>query len=366
MAPPAALVGKQLTPCKILGATFAAACVAAIVAATIPTHAAAASAGAVLTVSPAHPDASVASGTAYFVHTVAPRASWTDEVSVVNTNGTAITARVDPVDGITSIRTGAVYSGRTVALTRAGAWVRPHVTSVTVAAHAQTTVMFTVTVPPGASAGDHLAGIAFESQQGSSSAGITTVLRSVVAVQVRVPGAAVFQLHLYSATLGPLATTGTSGVTLDMEDVGGLLGKPLLEISIDGPAGYHYAESLRLDTMLPGDRIIDEILWPDVLSAGDYRLSVNEDGSGRRGIALVSTAHLGATVHPSHPATGSISGAAAPTVAGKTFPGWILFGGLAGGVGIAGLASLLFASRRRRRAAASALRRRAALAGMLR
>lgn len=356
-----------MTARNLLGATFAAACVVAIVATTMPTHAAAApSAAAVLTVSPAHPDASVASGTAYFVHTVAPRASWTDAVSVVNTNGSAITAWVDPVDGITSIRTGAVYSARTVAITRAGAWVRPDVTSITVAPHVQTTVMFTVTVPAGASVGDHLAGIAFESQQGSSSGGITTVLRSVVAVQVRVPGAAVFQLHVYSATLGPLATTGTSGVTLDMEDVGGLLGKPQLEISIDGPAGYHYAESLRLDTMLPGDRIIDEILWPEVLSAGDYRFSVTEDGSGGHGIALVSAAHLGATVHPSNPVTRSITGAVVPTVASKSLPAWILLGGLAGGAGVVGLAGLLVASRRRRRAAASARRRRAALAGMLR
>jgi hypothetical protein len=215
----------------------------------------------------------------------------------------------------------------------------------------QTTVMFTVTVPAGASVGDHLAGIAFESKQGCNSAGITTVLRSVVAVQVRVRGAAAFQLHLYSATLGPLSTTGTSGVTLDMEDVGGLLGKPQLEISIDGPAGYHRAERLRLDTMLPGDRIIDEILWPDVLGAGDYRLSVTEDGSGRHGAALVSTAHLTAAVHPLSPVTRSVTGAAAPTAASNSSPAWILFGGLAGGAGAAAAAILLVASARRRRVA---------------
>jgi hypothetical protein len=120
-----------------------------------------------------------------------------------------------------------------------------------------------------------------------------------------------------------------------------------LEISIDGPAGYHRAESLRLDTMLPGDRIIDEILWPDVLGAGEYRLSVAEDGSGRHGAALVSTAHLAAAVHPSGP----VASAVAPTLAGTSFPAWILIGGLAGGAGAAGVASLLVASARRRRVA---------------
>jgi hypothetical protein len=341
----------QLTPRKIVGATLTAAFVAAIVASTVPAHAAAPSAGAVLTVSPAHPDASVASGKAYFVYTLAPGGSRTDEVSVVNTTDSTISAWVDAVDGVTSIRTGAVYSARTVAAWRAGAWVRPHVVSVTVAPHMQTTVMFTVNVPAGASAGDHLAGIAFESKQGGSrSAGITTVLRSVVAVQVRVPGPAAFQLHLYSAAVGPLSTSGASGVTLDMEDVGGLLGKPQLEVNIDGPAGYHRADSVRLDTMLPGDRIMDEILWPDVLAAGEYRLSVTEVGSGRHGAAFLSTAHLAAAVHPSSPVTRSIAGAV-PTVASSSFPAWILFGGLVGGAGAAGAASLLVASGRLRRVA---------------
>jgi hypothetical protein len=352
MAPPAIPGGTNVTPRTIVGAARAIACVAAIVASTMPAHAAAAtSPGAVLTVSPAHPDASVASGTAYFVHSLAPGGRWTDGVSVVNTTDSAISAWVDAADGITSIRTGAVYSARTVAVTRAGAWVRPHVASVTVAAHMQTTVMFTVTVPAGASAGDHLAGISFESKASASSAGITTVLRSVVAIDVQVPGAAAFQLHVYSATVGPLATTGTSGVTVDMTDVGGLLGTPQLDISIDGPAGYHHAESLRLDTMLPGDRIIDEFLWPDVLGAGDYRLSVTDDGSGRHGAAFVSTAHLAAVVQPSSPVTNSVTGAAAPTVASNRFPSWIVFGGLAGGAGAASLAILLVASARRRRVA---------------
>jgi hypothetical protein len=103
--------------------------------------------------------------------------------------------------------------------------------------------------------------------------------------------------------------------------------------------------------MLPGDRIIDEILWPGVLEAGDYRLSVTEDGAGRHGAAFVSTVHLAAVVRPSSPVARSVTGAAAPTVASNSFPGWILFGGLAGGSATAGMAISLVASARRRRAA---------------
>ncbi|MEO8899012.1 MAG: DUF916 domain-containing protein [Candidatus Dormibacter sp.] len=338
-----------MTPRTLVAATLAAAGIAALAAWTMPARAGAASpGGGVLTVSPAHPDASVPGGNAYFVHSVTPGTRWTDEVAVVNTNDSAIDAWVDPVDGITSIRTGAVYSARTVAATRAGAWVTPQVGSVTVDPHVQIIVAFTVTVPVGATAGDHLAGIAFESKQATSSGAITTVLRSVVAVQVRVRGPAVFQLRVFSATLGPLSTTGTSGISVDMEDIGGFLGKPLLQISVEGPAGYHRAESLALDTMLPGDRITDEILWPDELGAGAYRLSISEDGSGRHGAAFIATVYLTAAVHPASPLAPAAT-RPLPTAASDGFPAWILFGGVAGGACTTVLAILLVASARRRR-----------------
>jgi hypothetical protein len=287
----------------------------------------------VLSVSPAHPDPSVASGNAYFDRTVERGGSWTDEVAVVNTNNTLIDAWVDSVDGLTSVRTGAVYGGRTLAVAGAGAWVTPSVASVSVAAHAQILVAFTVTVPPSASAGDHVAGIAFESKHGSAAAGITTVLRSVVAVQVRVPGPSDFLLRVYAATLSPVSTTGTSGLSLDMADVGGLLGKPTLDISLDGPAGYHRSMSLPLDTMLPGDRITDEILWPDALAPGDYTLSITEDGSGRHGSPFTASAQLTKALLPSAP----VRGPDAPPLALTELPAWALVA-----LGAAGAAILTF------------------------
>jgi hypothetical protein len=266
-------------------------------------------AGRVLTLSPAHPDPSSAAGSSYFVHGVSPGTAWTGEVLVSNTNPTAIDAWVDPVDGITSTRTGAVYTARTAQAVGAAAWLKPSLRSVTIAAHTTTTVSFTVTVPLGTSAGDHLGGLAFESKQGSTSDGavaITTVLRSVIAVQVTVPGPAEFQLHMYAATVAAVSTTGTSGIAVDMADAGGLLGKPQLEIVLDGPAGYHRAQTVKLDTMLPGDRISDELLWPDTLAPGDYHLSITEDGGGRHGTPFVTTARLATALLPVVPGKAAV------------------------------------------------------------
>ena len=86
-----------MSPHRSVRASLAATiCLATIVAASASTSAAAASAsGAILSLSPAHPDPSVAVGTSYFVHTVVPGSTWTDDISVVNTNDTTIDAWVD-------------------------------------------------------------------------------------------------------------------------------------------------------------------------------------------------------------------------------------------------------------------------------
>ncbi len=74
-----------------------------------------------------------------------------------------------------------------------------------------------------------------------------------------------------------------------------------LDIALDGPDGYHREQTFQLDTMLPGDRITDELLWPGGLAAGDYRLSITEDGSGRQGVTFVTSDHLAAALRPSTP-----------------------------------------------------------------
>jgi hypothetical protein len=272
----------------------------------------------VLSVAPAYPDPSVPTGASYFVHAVVPGGTWASEVAVVNTTDVAITAWVDPVDGITSIRTGAVYASRTV--TRAGAalWITPSVSTIRVGALSRATVGFIVRVPADALAGDHLGGIAFETQSpGSASAQpsggtvVTTVLRSVVAVEVVVPGPASFQLHVYGASVRAVASTGTSGLDVDMADVGGLLGRPHLTIILSGPSGYSRSLAVQLDTMLPGDRITDEFLWPDVLLAGDYRVSITEDGGGRHGIPFLTVSHLGSALRPLVPRPSTVAPRAA-------------------------------------------------------
>lgn len=313
-------------------------------------------AGAVLSVAPAHPDPSAAAGKSYFVHTASPGATWTESIAVANTYGVRINAWVDAVDGITSIRTGAVYTARTEAPRGTATWVRPSVSSVSVAPRGRTVISFTVSVPASASAGDHVAGVAFEDMQGSTSGqagassgagGITTVLRSVVAIQVRVPGPAVFLLHVYSASMHPVIATGGSGISIDMADVGGLLGKPLLDITLDGPNGYHRDQTFQLDTMLPADRITDELLWPGGLAPGEYRLSITEDGSGRQGVTFVTSDHLAAALRPSTPI--QVRPVIVAGASGSGVPGWVVVVAAGAATSVLIVVGLFAAFGRRRR-----------------
>ncbi len=273
----------------------------------------------VLSVAPAYPDVSVPTGASYFVHSVVPGRTWASEVAVVNTTGAPITAWVNSVDGVTSIRTGAVYASRTITPAGAALWITPSVSTVRVGPLSRARVGFIVRVPADASPGDHVGGIAFETQssgsvsaQPSGGTVVTTVLRAVVAVQVVVPGPASFQLHLYGASVRAVASTGTSGLDVDMADVGGLLGRPHLSITLSGPSGYERSLAIQLDTMLPGDRITDEFLWPDALSTGDYRVSITEDGGDRQGIPFLAVSHLGSTLRPLVPGPSAVARIAAP------------------------------------------------------
>ena len=158
-----------------------------------------------------------------------------DDVVVANTGTAPITLLVYPVDGLTGQTTGSVYANRGQPLRRAGAWVAPAVAHITVAAGAQLDVPFTVHVPASATAGDHLAGIAFEDATATVSSGsfrIRQVTREVIGVLVRVPGAAAPRLRLGSLSLQTLPGSGLAAVVVPLANTGGDLCKPKLDVSI--------------------------------------------------------------------------------------------------------------------------------------
>ena len=230
--------------------------IALIVAVAVP---AAAQAAGTLTFSvrPGHYDPADPATRAYFKRQVAPGQSFADDVIVSNGGSAPLALRVYPVDGLTGQTSGAVYANRGQRRRKAGAWIRTSVSSVVVPAHAEATIHFVGVVPAGTAPGDHLAGIAFQNAHVTTSAGsfrVREILREVVGVLIRVPGPARARLRLGPMALRTLPGTRLGSVVVGIADVGRLLCKPTLSVTLVSP-GRRLRLTRRLDTILPGDRI---------------------------------------------------------------------------------------------------------------
>jgi hypothetical protein len=283
---------------------------------------------------PAHFDAAVPATRAYFIHTLPRGGSFRDQVIVFNDGASPLTFRVYPVDGLTGATSGVVYGNRQNRLISAGRWVRLPQSIVTVPAHHQLPVAFTVQLPARVQAGVHLAGLAVEVAHPHSSGGrfsVTEVLRTVVGIEINVPGPTHAAIALHSVALAAPQSSATAGLVVSLANVGGRLCKPRLSVKLSGPGGAERVTH-QLDTILPGDTIPYPVTWPRTLGVGRYGAVVTASGCGQAKILNGSVA----VKHRLNPA--GAAPAASATAPAKGTP-WLLLalvgvGGIAlGGVG---------------------------------
>jgi len=255
---------------------------------------------------------------AYFRPVLGPGASLTEDVVVTDTTDAPVHLFVYPVDGLTGATSGTVYADRADPRLRAALWLNAAVPSISLAPHSEQDVAFTIRVPPDATPGDHVAGIAFEDEDPTHLAGsaVTEIVREVLGVQVRVPGPGTFHLHIDGASfVGPPAASATS-VVIRLGDDGSLLGQPRLLVTLTGPDGYSRTVDRQLDTLLPGDVIDYALPWPDPLTPGSFTISVVGSAPGSPPAGFSGTGLLapsGPTPTPGAPAPSSPGpGAAGP------------------------------------------------------
>ena len=232
---------------------------------------------------PAHFDPNTPRTRAYFVPTLSPGQTFSDTVIVTNTGASSVDLHVNAVDALTAVTTGAVYANRQDPVRRWGAWITPSVSEMTAPPQSRTPVGFIIHVSADAQPGDHLAGIAFENahpQAVGKTLSVTTVTRSVIGVQTKVGGAASAHFRAGSVNLAPLPADQQASVVISLGNDGLALGKPSLQVTLDGPAGYHQTVTRQLDTVLPGDTVEYPMPWPEKLTAGPYRATVAVGGAG--------------------------------------------------------------------------------------
>ncbi len=135
----------------------------------------------------------------YFRYELAPGATTTDRAIVTNEGAAGITLKVYAADAITASGGGTAFGNAGESPTGALNWVTTDATQVTVGPGKQEVVNLKVTVPAGATPGDHVAGIVVEAAPKAGAGGnINTqvIERAGVAIVVRVPGPTTERLAL--------------------------------------------------------------------------------------------------------------------------------------------------------------------------
>jgi hypothetical protein len=227
------------------------------------------------TYSPALPETK-----SYFVLDLRSGSTFTDKVRVSNVGSATGTLKLYAVDATTGQTSGTVYQSATVARHGVGRWISLSRQELTLRPGASQIVTFTVTVPPGAGAGDHVGGIVAENEQLTSSSGGRSALQikirhlTVAAVVVRLPGAPVADVNVTSVTASGRA--GYQFLRLQMANRGNVMLRPTGTLVLEGAGGRTIARrSFDLDTLVPRTSIQYPVLLPNqALRPGPYTATV--------------------------------------------------------------------------------------------
>lgn len=199
----------------------------------------------------------------YFEYTLAPGTSRSGSVQVENPTSAPATYDLYPADAGTSPDTGVAYGEAQSSTEGAAAWVTLQVSTLQLKPKARQTVHFVVTVPPGASPGQHVAAIGAQSPSstgkpepvaGGGSVSLITSSRAMIAVVVDVPGPAANTLRLGHPSVGVEQNHTRQILSIPMANTGDLLTKPRLSGTIH-PCATTSSTLVdvhrQLDTMVP-------------------------------------------------------------------------------------------------------------------
>ncbi|HSS04983.1 MAG TPA: DUF916 domain-containing protein [Solirubrobacterales bacterium] len=264
---------------KPLGRATALAALAAALIASAPTASASAD-GPTFALKPVSP-----TETGYFIFKGQPGQTVKGAVRVLNVGTVAGRTSLYAVDATTGQTSGAVYRSRRDPRRDVGAWIKLSKGSVSLAPGQSRVVPFSVQVPAGTSAGQHLGGIVAQRSAGKSkpaSSGkegngfkVRIQELSVLAVQVNVPGAEHAEMDLTGIKAG--SQPGHQSVLLGIGNTGNVLVKGRGTLRIVSKGG-HVAQrsSFGLDTFVPSTHIDFPVyIQGKALTPGRYRGTVS-------------------------------------------------------------------------------------------
>ena len=192
---------------------------------------------------------------------VAPGAPLEEHVLVTNSSTVEREFAVYGADGFNTPLGGYDVGAAALAATDVGAWVAVATPTVTIAALSTAVVPFTVTVPEGATPGDHPGGVVVSPVRAQvTDAGVLVDTRVAVRLNVRVPGEITPALEVrdVAGSYGFAALPFTSApatVTFEVVNTGNVKVVGVPRVRLTGPFGMALAEVGADETheVLPGD-----------------------------------------------------------------------------------------------------------------
>jgi hypothetical protein len=270
---------------KLLGRATALAALAAALLVVAPATSAWAS-GATFALKPVAPTA-----TGYFVFRGQPGQTVRGAVRVLNVGTEPGRAAIYAVDATTGQTSGAVYRSRQEPKRDVGAWIKLSKGNLKLAPGQSRVVSFSVQIPAGTSAGQHLGGIVAQRATGKakstspSNGGDGFKVRiqelSVLAVQVNVPGLEEAKMTLTGIKAGD--QPGHQSVLLGIGNTGNVLVKGNGTLKIVNKSGrVVQRSSFALDTFVPESHIDFPVyIQGKALRPGRYRGTATIEYRGR-------------------------------------------------------------------------------------
>ncbi|MFE7170861.1 WxL protein peptidoglycan domain-containing protein [Streptomyces sp. NPDC057616] len=216
-----------------------------------------------------YPASSQIAARPYFYLSADPGTTLRDEVVVANKTGKPLTFRLYAADAYNTARDGGFAVKSVTERQRGvGAWAKPAKPRVTVRAHGEVTVPFTLRVPEGAEPGDHPGALVAlewgkaERGSGSLALGVRRAVGARVYLRVSgpaVPAIAVENVHVvHHQPLVPGLGDSTAAISYTLHNTGNVTLNPAVELRAQGLFGRTLLsrDLTRIPAeLLPGQRV---------------------------------------------------------------------------------------------------------------
>ena len=215
---------------------------------------------------------------AYFSYTLQAGATVEDEAVVQNDGEEPITLKMYAADGLTAINGSTAFTGDGETHRGVQSWLSAGISEAELSPGESINVPFSVRVPPGTPAGDHVAGWVVEAppKSGSGSGVGATVLERVgVAVVVHVPGATREEIVLGAVCLNQ--ETGSNYFEIGVRNQGNVMtkGQGVFTLSEEDAGEQVFSVPIELGTVLPQDDTFLRVDGPFDPGRGDYVAAVS-------------------------------------------------------------------------------------------